>query len=204
LEIPLPESVANDRPASDVRTKQGVNGFEYTHRKLKKSPYLYLEETASHGFGVFTAKAFAAGDVVMIDEDGDYYHNVMTYEELCRHGYGLDITLQVGRNAFKLPTGSLEDFTNHSCDPNTGIRLTPKGTIIFALRDIARHEEITYDYSTYLDNPYESMQCLCGAPNCRGVIGNFASLPAALRQRYQALGVVGEFVDGLVVADVAD
>lgn len=184
--------------------KQSMNRFEYVHRKLKKCLSLYIAETATHGLGVFTAKAFSAGDVVMIDEDGDYYRDVMTYEELCRHGHALDITLQVGRDAFKLPTGSLEDFTNHSCDPNTGVRLTRKGTIVLALRDIAVHEELTYDYSTYLDNPYENMRCLCGAPNCRGVIGNFITLPAELRQRYQALGIVGDFVDGLVVADVAD
>ena len=204
LNIPKLESVAADRPASVVPKEQSNKGFEHIHKKLKKCLYLYLGETPARGLGVFTAKAFAAGDIVLIDEDGDYYQDVMTYEELCRHGHSLDITLQVGRDAFKLPTGSPEDFTNHSCEPNTGIRLTPKGTIIVALRDIAVHEELTYDYSTYLDNPYESMRCLCGAPGCRGVVGNFNDLPAGLRQRYRALGIVGRFVDRLPSADVAD
>ena len=204
MKIPEPESVAIGRPASNIDSKQTGYAFEYAHRKLIKCCYLYLGETPTCGLGVFTARAFAAGAIVMIDDDGDYYDHVMTHEELRCHGYGLGITFQVGRDAFKLPTGSPEDFTNHSCDPNTGIRLTRKGVIVIALRDIAPHEEITYDYSTYLDNPYESMQCLCGAANCRGMIGNFSTLPAELRQHYQALGVVGNFVDGLVGSHAAD
>ncbi len=87
----------------------------------------------------------------------------------------------MGHDAYKLPNCTLDDFTNHSCDPNTGIRLTDRGMLILALRDIVAHEELTYDYSTYLNNPYESLHCLCGAANCRGVIGNFSTLPAELQ-----------------------
>ena len=93
-----------------------------------------------------------------------------------------------------MPTGSLEDFTNHSCDPNTGIKLTPTGTIIIALRDIAAHEELTYDYSTYLNNSYEKMECMCGAANCRRFIGSFETLPEELKRKYLRLGIVGDFV----------
>jgi hypothetical protein len=151
-----------------------MSGFEYTHRKLRKCLYIYIGETHRCGLGVFTARAFRVGDVVLIDDDGDYYDQVLSHRELCARGCDLENTLQVGADAFKLPTGSLDDFTNHSCDPNTGIRLNKEGTIIVALRDIAPHEELTYDYSTYLNNPYERMLCRCGTPNCRGVISNFS------------------------------
>ncbi len=182
-----------------------MNTFEYAYRKLRKGLYIYLGQTRQRGLGIFAAKPFTAGEIVMIDQDGDYYDNVVSYGELCRRGYGLEITLQVGLDAFKLPTGSLEDFTNHSCDPNTGIRLNGKGTIIVALRDIAVHEELTYDYSTYLNNPYERMPCRCGAPDCRRVIGSFETLPVALRQRYRALGIIGDFVEAdLEPSAVAD
>ena len=87
----------------------------------------------------------------------------------------------------------------------TPASLTARGTIVLALRDIAAHEELTYDYSTYLNNPYESLRCRCGSARCRGVVGNFSSLPADLRRRYRALGVVGDFVEGPVVTTaVAD
>ena len=168
-------------------------GFELIHRKLKKCLYVYLGDTKDRGLGIFAAKPFRKGEVVMADEDGDYYDHVVSYAELLRLGCDLDKTIQVGPDAFKLPTGSLDDFTNHSCDPSTGVRLTERGTVVVALRDIGAHEELTYDYSTYLNNPYERMVCRCGAPNCRGVIGSFAALPAELRRRYEALGIVGEF-----------
>ena len=182
-----------------------MSSFECTRRKLSKCLSIYIADTGRCGLGIFAARPFWAGEVVMVDEDGDYYRNVVSYQELRRRGYDLDITLQVGPDAFKLPNGNLDDFTNHSCDPNTGIRLTDRGMIVVALRDVAAHEELTYDYSTYLNNPYESLRCLCGAANCRTVVCNFSTLPAELRHRYQALGVVGDFVEQPVVnADVAD
>lgn len=182
-----------------------MSDVDYTHRKLRKCLYLYLGVTERCGLGVFAARPFQAGEIVMLDQDGDYYGRVHSYGELRRRGHALDNTLQVGIDAFKLPTGSIDDFTNHSCEPNTGVRLTEAGTVVLALRDIAAHEELTYDYSTYLNNPYERMRCACGAVSCRGVIGNFSTLPAPLRQRYQALGVVGAFVlEPLGVSAAAD
>lgn len=170
-----------------------MNGFEYTLRKLRKCLYIYIGETHECGLGIFAAKAFRAGEIVLIDDDGDYYDHVFSYQELRERGYGLDNTLQVGLDAFKMPTGSIDDFTNHSCDPNTGIRLNEKGTIIVALRDIAPHDELSYDYSTYLNNPYERMPCRCGAPECRRVIGSFGDLPEAMKRYYLDWDVVGEF-----------
>lgn len=171
-----------------------MHDFEYTHRKLKKSLYIYLADTRRCGLGIFTAKAFQGGDVVMTDDDGDYYDNVVSYAGLTALGINLGMTLQVSLDGFKLPNGNLDDFTNHSCDPNTGIRLTKRGFIILALRDIRPHEELTYDYSTHLNNPYEAMSCHCGAATCRGVIGNFRTLPEELQRKYRALGVAADFV----------
>lgn len=182
-------NVARARPVEEHRLRD----FDYTLRKLRKCQYMYIADTEKCGLGVFAARRFNHGEIVMIDADGDYYEQVFTYRELLARGIGLENTLQVGPDAFKLPTGSIDDFTNHSCDPNTGIRLITRGTIILALRDIEVHEELTYDYSTYLHNPHESMTCGCGAPNCRGVIGNFETLPENLKRRYLSLGVVGDF-----------
>jgi uncharacterized protein len=166
---------------------------EYSLRKMRKCLDMYLSRAGPVGFGVFAAKPFARGETVMVDLDGDYYDRVVSYRELQEQGFDLSKTLQVGPDAFKLPSGSIDDFTNHSCEPNTGIRLLPEGVLILALRDIAPHEELTYDYSTYLNNPYERMTCLCGATTCRGIIGNFSVLPQHLKEKYLSLGIVGEF-----------
>ncbi|MGI9437325.1 MAG: SET domain-containing protein-lysine N-methyltransferase [Geminicoccaceae bacterium] len=168
---------------------------ERTLRKLQKCLYIYIGETARGDLGMFAAKSFRSGETIMADEDGDYYDNVCSHQDIIKSGYGYERTLQVGINAFKLPNGSIDDFTNHSCEPSTGIRLTPKGTVILAIGDIEPHDELTYDYSTYINNPHERMNCSCGAATCRRLIGSFKTLPTGLQRTYRRLGIVGNFVD---------
>lgn len=176
--------------------RRTIRDFGYTLRKLKKCLHIYAADTGNRGLGIFTAKPWREGDSIIVDLDGDYYEQVVSYGGLLEIGVNIGTTLQVGVDAYKLPTGSLEDFTNHSCDPNTGIKLISRGTVVVALRDIAAHEELTYDYSTYLSNPYEKMECMCGTEKCRGIVGNFATLPDHLKEKYLRLDVVGSFVTG--------
>jgi D-alanine-D-alanine ligase len=55
---------------------------------------------------------------------------------------------------------------NHSCDPNTAYN----GLNVVTTRPIAKGEELTLDYATFLDKNMQPFHCLCGAPNCRGLI----------------------------------
>jgi hypothetical protein len=180
-----------------------IRDFSHSLRKLRKCQHLYLAETVGRGLGVFAARGFAPGDIVMMDFDGDYYEQVLTYDELRKNNIELKYPLQIGPDLFRVPSGTIDDFTNHSCEPNTGIRLYAHGAVILAIRHIAMHDEITFDYSTYLNNPYERIVCRCGSKTCRGVIGNFTTLPRSLQQRYLALGVVGDFALEKQAADDA-
>ncbi len=164
-------------------------------KKLTKCLHIYIAETPGRGFGIFAARAFAMGSTLVVDEDGDYYAGIMTLAEAEARGYDLSQDLfQIGTDAFLLPNANLDDFVNHSCDPNTGLMLTPAGYRMIALRAIAQGEELTYDYSTYISGTPERMSCACGAATCRGTIGAFETLPPALQERYLAAGVVGRFV----------
>ena len=59
-------------------------------------------------------------------------------------------------------------FINHSCEPNTFMRRTKDRAEFYALRDIAKGEELTVDYE---DSHHEGrLRCRCGAPRCRGWI----------------------------------
>lgn len=168
--------------------------FKYALRKLSKCLYIYIGETEHCGLGIYAAKHFASGDDIVVDEDGDYYDAALTFAEVQRRGYeiGRDC-VQVGADLYNLPNGNLDDIMNHSCDPSTGLRLTPKGYRIVALRDIAPGDELSYDYSTYISGDRETLQCECGVAHCRGVIRSFAELPIDLQQRYLHLRVVGAF-----------
>jgi SET domain-containing protein len=59
-------------------------------------------------------------------------------------------------------------FINHSCEPNTYLRRTKDRAEFYALRDIARGEELTVDYG---ESHHEGrLRCRCGTPRCRGWI----------------------------------
>ena len=59
-------------------------------------------------------------------------------------------------------------FINHSCEPNTFMRRTRDRVEFYALRPIARGEELTVDYG---ESHHEGrLRCRCGAPRCRGHI----------------------------------
>ncbi|RLN97216.1 hypothetical protein BBJ28_00021167 [Nothophytophthora sp. Chile5] len=71
--------------------------------------------------------------------------------------------------------GGWARFINHSCDPNCGVEKwdvnSEERCGIFALRDIAAGEELTFDYKFESFSKAEITECLCNAPNCRKVIG---------------------------------
>lgn len=64
--------------------------------------------------------------------------------------------------------GNGTHYMNHSCQPNSFIRVIQGHIIFFALRDIQPGEEITLDYvSTYHS---DRKRCSCGAACCRKTI----------------------------------
>ena len=64
--------------------------------------------------------------------------------------------------------GNGSQFINHSCQPNTFLRIIHEHIIFFALRDIEPGEELTLDYvDSYHPDDYP---CRCGVENCRGTI----------------------------------
>ena len=59
-------------------------------------------------------------------------------------------------------------FINHSCGPNTYLRVTKNRVEFYTLRAIRKGEELTADYGeTHHDG---KLPCKCGASNCRGFI----------------------------------
>jgi SET domain-containing protein len=64
--------------------------------------------------------------------------------------------------------GNGSQFVNHSCRPNSFLRIIHEHIIFFALRDISPGEEITLDYvNSYHPDDY---RCRCHAPGCRGTV----------------------------------
>ncbi|XP_015079413.1 histone-lysine N-methyltransferase ASHH2-like [Solanum pennellii] len=71
--------------------------------------------------------------------------------------------------------GNLGRFINHSCDPNCRTeKWIVNGEVcigLFAIRDIKKGEEVTFDYNFVRVFGAAVKKCVCGSPNCRGYIG---------------------------------
>ena len=68
---------------------------------------------------------------------------------------------------FKYNTARL---INHSCDPNCEVSGTGLKIWVYAIRDIKKGEELTYDYGFGFDEGYKDFPCRCRSKNCAGYI----------------------------------
>ena len=59
---------------------------------------------------------------------------------------------------------------NHSCNPNCEVAGKGLKLWIFALRDIKKGEELSYDYGFGFEEKYKDYVCKWGAKNCCGYI----------------------------------
>ncbi len=64
--------------------------------------------------------------------------------------------------------GNGTHYINHSCEPNSYMKILYDHILFFALRDIPQGEEITIDYESTLHS--NKKRCTCGATVCRGTI----------------------------------
>ena len=72
-------------------------------------------------------------------------------------------------------------YLNHRCEPNGYINTRER--TLRALRDIAAGEEITFNYLTTESEMAVPFNCICGSPNCFGVIQGSNFLTAAEADR---------------------
>ena len=59
---------------------------------------------------------------------------------------------------------------NHTCNPNCEVAGKGLKLWIFALRDIKKGEELSYDYGFGFDEDFKQFPCKCGSKNCCGYI----------------------------------
>ncbi len=59
---------------------------------------------------------------------------------------------------------------NHSCDPNCEVYGTGLKVWVYAIKDIKKDEELTYDYGFSYDENYKDFPCKCGSKKCIGFI----------------------------------
>jgi SET domain-containing protein len=127
-----------------------------------------VRQSKIHGRGLFAKTAIAKGEIVAVKGGHVVERETLQREITPRLG---PVEIQIGDDLFIAPVTEDERelsmlYTNHSCDPNVGIR----GEITFvAMRDISAGEELTHDWAMTDDDDY-AVECNCGASNCRKTV----------------------------------
>ena len=59
---------------------------------------------------------------------------------------------------------------NHSCEPNCEVSGEGMKIWVYAIKDIKKGEELSYDYGFSFDEDFKQFPCNCGSDNCVGYI----------------------------------
>lgn len=148
------------------------------------SSNFYIAE-CNFGKGLFAKNLIKTGEEILRFK-GPY----IDFEQTLAKGNKQGDALQIGNNLY-IDVEEPGRFVNHSCNPNAGIQ---DNTVLIALQDIPKGEEIYFDYSTTMDEDHWTMPCKCGDENCRESIKDFRHLPSHLKQKYLDLKIVQECI----------
>lgn len=91
-----------------------------------------------------------------------------------------DHAIQFEEHKWKESNG-IARFINHSCEPNCGIKNLFN---LVTMREIKKGGELTWDYDMTEDSNWR-LECECGTPSCRKVIGAFSLLPLETKEKYR-------------------
>ena len=141
------------------------------------------------GAGVFTSIEIPA-NVPVIEITGD----VFTEDKLPDPNH--PALIQIGTNVFIGPSGTVDDYINHSCNPNCLLHIVGNRAIIYSMYVIKAGSEITFDYSTSSTDTLDKwqMECKCGSFNCRKIISGLHYLDDSLKEEYKERGMIPTFI----------
>ncbi|KAK4102776.1 hypothetical protein N658DRAFT_422871 [Parathielavia hyrcaniae] len=135
-------------------------------------------KTPDRGYGVRSNRCFEpnqiimeyTGEIITVDECERRMNEVYKDNE-CYYLMSFDQNMIIDAT-----TGSIARFVNHSCLPNCRmikwiVSGQPRMALFAGDRPIMTGEELTYDYNFDPFSAKNVQKCLCGSPNCRGVLG---------------------------------
>jgi SET domain-containing protein len=134
--------------------------------KLNLAPGLEVKKSAIQGRGCFSNALFKRGRKI-----AEYTGERISNAEANRRAQRRILRICAINNRWSLDGskgGNGTHYINHSCEPNSYMKILYGHILFLALRDIQPGEEITIDYESTL-HP-NSKKCTCGSPLCRTTI----------------------------------
>lgn len=167
FKIDTPSEKSSDLPAAAPKRSTA-----------KRGPAFVVRNSKIHGNGVFAVRKIPAGACIV-----EYEGERISWKEAVRREnakpadcfHTFFFSLDNGKIIDGGSKGNEARWINHSCEPNCEAREEDGRVFIHALRDIARGEELNYDYGLTLEERHtpalkRAYACLCGMPSCRGTL----------------------------------
>ena len=134
--------------------------------KLKLDPNLEIRRSPIEGQGCFSRVHLRGGRKI-----AEYTGEKISNKEANRRAGRRRLRICAINQRWSLDGskgGNGTHYINHSCQPNSYMKILYGHILFMALRDIRAGEEITIDYESTL-HPNKK-RCTCGATSCRGTI----------------------------------
>ncbi|KAJ5172277.1 hypothetical protein N7492_004870 [Penicillium capsulatum] len=152
--------------------------LRFNQLKKRKKPVRFAR-SAIHNWGLYAEENISANDMIIeyVGEKVRQQVADMRERRYLKSGIGSSYLFRIDENAVIDATkrGGIARFINHSCTPNCTAKIIrvdgSKRIVIYALRDIERDEELTYDYK--FEREWDSddrIPCLCGSTGCKGFL----------------------------------
>uniref|UniRef100_A0A915BYE1 [histone H3]-lysine(4) N-trimethyltransferase n=3 Tax=Parascaris TaxID=6254 RepID=A0A915BYE1_PARUN len=147
-----------------------VNQLKYRKKMIK------FARSRIHGWGLYALEPITP-DEMIVEYVGQKIRPTVADERekrYIRKGMGSSYLFRIDSDNVIDATnmGNFARFINHSCQPNCYAKVVvvdgEKRIVIYSKTSINKGDEITYDYKFPIEE--DKIDCLCGAPSCRGTL----------------------------------
>ncbi|KAJ5123440.1 Histone-lysine N-methyltransferase [Penicillium atrosanguineum] len=154
------------------------DALRFNQLKKRKKPVRFAR-SAIHNWGLYAEENISANDMIIeyVGEKVRQQVADMRERRYLKSGIGSSYLFRIDENTVIDATkrGGIARFINHSCTPNCTAKIIKvdgsKRIVIYALRDIERDEELTYDYKFEREwGSDDRIPCLCGSVGCKGFL----------------------------------
>ncbi|KAI0201318.1 hypothetical protein F4808DRAFT_426051 [Astrocystis sublimbata] len=173
----------NRRFVADLNDQKKTLGqdsdvLRFNQLKKRKKPVKFAR-SAIHNWGLYTMENINKDDMIIeyVGEQVRQQISEIRENRYLKSGIGSSYLFRIDDNTVIDATkkGGIARFINHSCMPNCTAKIIKvegsKRIVIYALRDIAQNEELTYDYKFEREiGSLDRIPCLCGTAACKGFL----------------------------------
>ncbi|KAI0379951.1 histone H3-K4 methyltransferase Set1 [Hypomontagnella monticulosa] len=175
--------VNNRRFVADLNDQKKTLGqdsevLRFNQLKKRKKPVKFAR-SAIHNWGLYAMENINKDDMIIeyVGEEVRQSISEIREKRYLKSGIGSSYLFRIDDSTVIDATkkGGIARFINHSCMPNCTAKIIKvegsKRIVIYALRDIAQNEELTYDYKFEREiGSLDRIPCLCGTAACKGFL----------------------------------